>query len=119
MIEECVERKSQRDTCSETNKVTLYGYLETALMGGPLESALQPYEDTKDGQAVIKEMYLQHGGRTKWENTHDGTMTQLKAMWNSANGSKILTNHIASFHVAMVDVRRCCKRTGGSARTER
>ena len=36
MIEECVERKSQLDTCAETDKVTLYGYLEAALTGGLL-----------------------------------------------------------------------------------
>ena len=53
MIEELVERKSQRDTCAETDKVTLYGYFETALENGPLESALQSHEETKDGQAVI------------------------------------------------------------------
>ena len=40
MIEELVERKSQRDTCAETDKVILYGYFETALTGGPLESTL-------------------------------------------------------------------------------
>ena len=62
MIEECVERKSQRDTCAETDKVTLFGYLEATLINGPLESALQPHESTKDGQAVINRMYLQHGG---------------------------------------------------------
>ena len=40
MIGECVERNSQRDTCAKTDKVTLYGYLEAALMNGPLESAV-------------------------------------------------------------------------------
>ena len=53
LIEECVERKSHLDTCCETDKVTLYGYLETALTGRPLELTLQPNEDTKDGQAVL------------------------------------------------------------------
>ena len=28
MIEECVKHKSQHDTCAETDKVTLFGYLE-------------------------------------------------------------------------------------------
>ena len=78
MIEELVERKSQRDTCAETDKVTLYGYFETALENGPLESALQPHKDTKDGQAVIREMYMQHGGRAKWESAHDAVMSNMK-----------------------------------------
>ena len=56
MIEECVERKSQLDPCAETDIFTLYGYLETALTKGPLESALQLNKDTKDGQAVIREI---------------------------------------------------------------
>ena len=38
---------------------------------------------------------------------------------NSANGTKILTNHIAAFCAAMVDVIRWCKRTGRSTPTER
>ena len=46
MTEECVERKSQLDTCAETDKVTLFGYLEAALTNGSLESTLQPHENT-------------------------------------------------------------------------
>ena len=110
MIDKCVVRKSQLDTCAETDKVTLYG---------PLEFTLQPHESTKDGQAVIKEMYMQHGGRTKWENAHDSTMIQLKTMWNSSTGTKTLTNHIAAFRVNMVDIKRCYKRTGWSTPIER
>ena len=117
MIEECVERKSQLDTCAETDKVTLYGYLDAALTGGPLESDLQPHGSTKDGQAVINEIYSQHGGRTKWENAHNATMIQLKTMWNSSNGTKTLMNRIAAFCVNMVDIKRCCKYTGRSTPT--
>ena len=40
MIEELVDRESQRDTCAETDEVTLYGIFESTLMGGPLELAL-------------------------------------------------------------------------------
>ena len=112
LIEECVKQKSHLDTCCETDKVTLYGYLEKLLTGGPLELALQPHKDTKDGQAVIKSMYLQHGGCTKWEKAHDSRMTQLNTKWNSANGNRTLTNHITMFRVAIMDVIRCCKRTG-------
>ena len=65
MIEELVERKSQHDTCVETDKVTLYGIFGTWLLGGPLKSALQPHEDIRDGQVVTQEMYLQHGGGTE------------------------------------------------------
>ena len=66
MVAELIARKSQLDTCAETDKVTLYGLLAPALENGPLESALQPHEDTKDGQAVIQEIKTQHGGRSKW-----------------------------------------------------
>ena len=104
MIEELVERKSKRDNCAETDKVTLYGYLKTALESGPLESALQPHEDIKDGQAVIQEMYMQHGGRTKWENAHDAVMSNLKTEWNSAQANKTLTNYIATYRIALVRV---------------
>ena len=83
-----------------------------ALTGGLLESTLQLNEDTKDDQAVIKSMYLQHGVHTKWKNTHDSRTIQLNTKWNSANGTKTLTNHVAEFCVAMMDVIRCCKRTG-------
>ena len=40
MVGDLVAWKSQRDTCAETDKVTLYRYLVTALEDGPLESAL-------------------------------------------------------------------------------
>ena len=53
MVGELVARKSQRDTCAETDKFTLYGYLVTTLEDGPLKSTLQPHEKTKDGQAVV------------------------------------------------------------------
>ena len=65
MTGELIARKSQRDTCAETDKVTLYGYLVPALENGPLESALQPHEETKDGQAVVRTILLQYGGRNK------------------------------------------------------
>ena len=64
-------------------------------------------------------MYTQHSGRSKWENAQDVTMVQLKTMWNSSNGTKTLTNHIAVFRVNMVDIKRCCKRTGWSTPTVR
>ena len=41
----------------------LYDYLDKALTGGPLESALQAHETTKDGQAVMKSIEEQHGGQ--------------------------------------------------------
>ena len=49
MVGELIARKSQRDTCAKTDKVTLYGLLVPALELGPLESVLQPHEETKDG----------------------------------------------------------------------
>lgn len=95
MVGEMIARKSQRDACAETDKVTLYGLLVPALENGPLESALQPHEDTKDGQAVIQEIKTQHGGRAKWERAHDLALKNMKIVWISANGTKTLTLHIA------------------------
>ena len=62
---------------------------------------------------------MHYGGHTKWENAHDSTMIQPKTMWNSLNGTKILTNHIAALRVNMVDIKRCCKCTGWSTSTVR
>ena len=59
--EEIVARKSHSSACVEVDKVALYSLLASALKGGPLESTLQPHEKTKDGQAVIKLMYVQYG----------------------------------------------------------
>ena len=58
IVGKLVARKSQRDICAETDRVTFYGYLLTALEDGPLESALQPHKETKDGQAVFQEILL-------------------------------------------------------------
>ena len=49
---EIAARKSHSSACVEVDKVALYDILVSALKGGPLESALQPHEKTKDGQAV-------------------------------------------------------------------
>ena len=63
--EELVFHKLHLSLCVETNKVALYDLLYSALEVGPLESALQPHEKTKDGMKVIKAMYTQHGGTQK------------------------------------------------------
>ena len=86
---------------------------------GPLESALQFHEDTKDGQVVIREILLQHGGRAKWERAHDSVMSNMKTNWNSASGSKTLTLHIAAYRIHLVDLKRYCKHTGRSSPTVR
>ena len=44
---------------------------------------------------------------------------QLDTKWNSVNSNKTLTNHIAKFCVAIVDIKRCCKHTERSAQTVR
>ena len=62
LCEELVNRKSHSSPCVEIDKVALYDLLYPALEGGPLESALQPHEKTKDGMKMIKAMYTQHGG---------------------------------------------------------
>ena len=119
MTGELIARKSQRDTCAETDKVTLYGYLVPALENGPLESALQPHEETKDGQAVVRTILLQHGGRNKWETAHDQVLKDVKTKWSSANGVKTLTLHIGAYRQRVVDLKKCCKHTGRSPPTVR
>ena len=57
-MEDIVAWKSHSSACVETDKVTLYDLLESTLQGGALEAALQPHEATKDGQAVVKLMYI-------------------------------------------------------------
>ena len=65
LIGELVTRKSHDSSCVEVHKVVLYNHLDKALQNGPLESALQANEDTKDGQAVMKIIMLQHGKKRK------------------------------------------------------
>ena len=62
---------------------------------------------------------MQHGGRAKWENAHDAVMSNLKAEWNNSNGNKTLTNRITTYCIHLVDLKRCCKRTGRSPPTVR
>ena len=114
MAGELIARKSQRDTCAESDKVTLYGLLVPALENGPLESALQPHEETRDGRAVMREIATQHGGRVKWERAHDQSMKETKNEWSSANANKTLTLHIASLRQTMVDLKNSCKHTDRS-----
>ena len=61
LVAEIIAPKSHSSPCVETDKVTLFEFIEKALQCGPLELSLQPHEDTKDDQAVIKSMYIQHG----------------------------------------------------------
>ena len=82
-----------------------------------MESALQPHKETKDGQAVVREILLQYGGRTKWERAHDQAMKKVKNEWISANGTKTLTLHIADLRQTMVDLKNCCKHTDRSPPT--
>ena len=63
---------------------------------------------------MIREILLQHGGRSKWERAHDSVTTNIKTEWNSANGSKTLTLYIAAYRIHLVDLKRCCKHTGQS-----
>ena len=119
MLGELIERKSQLDTCAESDKVALYGYLVPALEGGPLESALQPHEETKDGQAVVQTILMKYGGRNKWELAHDQVVKDVKIPWSSANGVKTLTLHIGALRQRVVDLKKCCKHTGRAPPTVR
>ena len=96
LIEDLVARKSHSSSCVEADKILLYDNLDKALSGGPLESVLQAHEDTKDGQAVMSTILLQHGGRGKWEKAHKRLVGLLKKKWKST-GNITLTEHIASF----------------------
>ena len=54
--------------------------------GGPLESVLQAHEDTKDGQAVINTILLQHRGKGKWKKAHKskrliGQLKKVEVYW--------------------------------------
>ena len=55
--------------------------MDKALSGGPLESVLQAHEDTKDGQAVMSTILLQHGGKGMWEKAHERLIGLLKKKW--------------------------------------
>ena len=66
LVGELVARKSCFNSCGEADKVVLFDYLDKALAHDPYKSTLQAFEDSKDGQAVIKTIILQHGGVTKW-----------------------------------------------------
>ena len=70
LTEELVNRKLHTSNCLEADKVILYDLLDRALANGPLESALQAHEETKDGQAVMHSIIKQHGGTAKWEKAH-------------------------------------------------
>ena len=119
LCEELVNRKSHSCACVEIDKVALYHLLCPALQDGPLESALQPYEKSKDGILAIKSMYAQHGGKPKWEKAHSSQVALLTLPWTSAKNTCSLTNHIAKFRSIVMDITRCCKHIGRTPPTER
>ena len=118
LVKELVARKSHSSSCFEADKILLYDYLDKALSGGPLESVLQAHEDTKDGQAVMSTILLQHEGKEKWEKAHEQLIVMLKKKWKST-GNIILTEHIAVFRCVNAKIVRACKHTGHTPRTER
>ena len=118
LCEELVNRKSHSSPCVEIDKVALYDLLYPALEGGPLESALQPHEKTKDGIKVIKAMYTQHGGTQKWEKAHETQTVSLSNPWASGRNTCSLMDHIAKFQRIVMDIARCCKHTGRTPPTE-
>ena len=112
--------KSHLSPCVEIDKVTLYNYIYPALEGGPLESACQPHEKSKDGMKVIKTIYTQYGGTQKWEKAHDSQIVCLSNPWASGRTTTgSLTDHIAKFRSRFMDVVRCCTHTGRTPPTER
>ena len=83
LVEELVAQKSHLSSCVESGKILLYDHLDKAFSGGPLKSVLQAHEDTKDGQAVMCTILLQHGGRGKWEKARERLVGLLKKKWKS------------------------------------
>ena len=67
---------------------------------------------------MVREILLQHGVRPKWESAHDWVSKDVKTELNSGNGVT-LTIHIAAYRLHLVDLKRCCKRTGRSPLTVR
>ena len=119
LVGEMVGWKDHSGSCVETDKVILFGHLEKALKDEPYELCLQPHEGSKDGLAVMESLLQQHGGNPKWEKAHTSKTKALDNKWNSTGAAKTLTNHIASFRVAMVDIKRCCLHTDQTPPTER
>jgi len=78
LTEELVNRKLHTSNCIEADKVILFDLLDRALANGPLESALQAHEDTKDGQEVMRSIMKQHGGAAKWEKAHASLVVASK-----------------------------------------
>ena len=118
LTEELVNRKLHTSNCLEADKVILYDLLDRALANGPLESALQAHEDTKDGQAVMRSITKQHGGTAKWEKAHASLIVASKKTWKST-GNITLTEHIASFRVTMSKITKACKHTTNTPPTSR
>ena len=69
-VEEIVALKFHSISCVETVKVALFDFLEKALLGSLLKSAVQSYEATKDGKVVMKSMFVQRGRKSKWKKAH-------------------------------------------------
>lgn len=118
LTEELVNRKLHTSNCLEADKVILYDLLDRALANGPLESALQAHEDTKDGQAVMHSIIKQHGGTAKWEKAHASLVVASKKTWKST-GNITLTDHIASFRVTISKMTKACKHTTNTPPTSR
>ena len=91
--------------------------MDKALSGGPLKLVLQVHEDTKDGQAVMSTILLQHGGKGKWEKAHKRLVGQLKKKWNSTRNIT-LTEHVAVFQGIVARIIRACKHTDHTSPTE-
>ena len=113
-----VARKSYNSSCVEADRVTLYDYLDKSLSHGPYESTLQAFEDSKDGQAVMETILLQHGGIAKWEKAHNQGTAAMKKPWKSTS-SITLTDHISSFRGCNAMLRRCCQHAARTTPSER
>ena len=96
----------------------MYNHLDRALTGGPLESALQEHEDTKNGQAVMDSIVKQHGGKGKWEKAHASLLITSKKSWKSTSNIT-LTDHIASYRATVSKITKACKHTTNTPPTPR
>ena len=61
---------------------------------------------------------LQHGGKGKWEKSHERLVGLLKKKWKST-GIITLTEHIASFQGVVAKIVCACKHTDHTLPTKR
>ena len=96
----------------------MFNHLDKALQNGTLELAIQAHKDTKDDQAVMKTIMVQHGGKEMGEKLHARLNHSLKTKWKST-GNITRTENTAKFCRNVAKIVHVCKHTDHTAPTER